>query len=88
MIFASATKMRSKAGVRVGRDFVGNDVVVEQQRGQRQEEDELEDQAPGRIVAQQDARDQRARHGEHAGLHERIGRQLRQGQLTHCPSFL
>ena len=77
-----------EGGRGVGGDFVGNDVVVEQQGGQRQEEGELEDQAPGRIVAQQDARDQRARHGEHAGLHERIGRDLRQGQLTHCPLSL
>jgi len=47
-----------------------------QQHRQGDEEDELEEQAPGRIFAQQDAGDGRADDSEHTGLHKGIGDQF------------
>ena len=75
MILAVAMKMRSKIGVSLGGGFVGNDIVMVQQDRQGDEQDELKNQAPCRIPAQQEARDDRADDGEHTGLDKGISDQ-------------
>src|SRR5262249_28261324 len=66
-----------------GRDFVGNDAVVVEKRGQRQEEGELKDQAARRIAAQQDVGNDGAHHRQHARLDERVAREIGKSQLLH-----
>src|SRR5262249_4691741 len=68
-----------------GSELVGDDAVVEQQHGQRDEERDLDDQAPRRIVAQQDMGEKRANQGEHSGLDELIGRDFGQVQTADHP---
>ncbi len=47
-----------------------------QQHRKGDKEEELEEQAPCRVLTQQDAGDEGADHGEHTRLHEGIGNQL------------